>query len=173
MYNNGEIEIQMTLSVPIVNGKEEAMKTNRFEIFSTSIAQLVKSVQRLKSRKMAQHDLKGINALCLCQILESENGLSAAELSRLGEIDKAQVSRSMTELVDRELVYQEKLNGRRYKQKYRLTTAGTVVAEDVAAEIRKIQDAVSKNISPEELDAFYNTLYKLCDNFTELLEQEA
>ncbi|MBE6556097.1 MAG: MarR family transcriptional regulator [Ruminococcaceae bacterium] len=146
------------------------MRTNRFEIFSTSIAQLIKSVQYLKGQKMAQYGLKGTNALCLCQILESDGGLSATELARQGEIDKAQVSRCMAELMERGFVYRDDQNGRRYKQKYRLTPTGLTVAEDVNACIQEIQNAVSKNIPASDLDIFYKTLYKLCDNFAELIE---
>ena len=148
------------------------MRSNHFEIFSTSIAQLIKAVQLLKSRKMAQYGLKGTNALCLCQIYESENGLSAGELSTLGEIDKAQVSRCMAELSEKGFVYRDDEEGRRYKQKYRLTEKGESAAKDIQSTARRIQDAVGKDITDDELDNFYCTLYKLCENFSELLEEE-
>ena len=148
------------------------MRADHFEIFSTSIAQLIKAVQYLKSRKMAQYGLKGTNALCLCQILESENGLTAGELATQGEIDKAQVSRCMAELIEKGFVYREETEGRRYKQKYRLTPDGEHAAKDIQATARRIQDAVGKDVSDDDLDVFYCTLYKLCENFNELLEQE-
>ena len=148
------------------------MRNNRFEIFSTSVAQLIKSVQTLKSKKMAQYGLKGTNALCLCQILESGDGLTAMELARQGEIDKAQVSRCMAELTERGFVYRDDKNGHRYKQKYRLTAEGKVVATDINETVGRIQETVHKDVTPEELDVFYRTLYKLCDNFNELLVKE-
>ncbi len=147
------------------------MRNNHFEIFSSSVAQLVKAVQFLKSRKMAQYGLKGTNALCLCQILESEGGLTAGELSNLGEIDKAQVSRCMAELIEKGYVYREENEGRRYKQRYCLTTEGEAVARDVKATLGRVRAAVSKDISDDDLDVFYGTLYKLCENFSELLEE--
>ncbi len=149
------------------------MRSNRFEIFSTSVGQLVKSVTALKSRKMAKYGLKGTGALCLCQILESESGLTATELRRLGEIDKAQVSRCMNELSDKGLVYLDEQEGRKYKQKYRLTSYGDMVARDVQKTADLLQGAVQKGISQEELEAFYRTLYKLCDNFDEVLAKDA
>ena len=148
------------------------MRSNHFEIFSTSVAQLIKAVQLLKSRKMAQYGLKGTNALCLCQILESDGGLTAGELANLGEIDKAQVSRCMAELGEKGYVYREESEGRRYKQKYRLTAEGEAVARDVQATAKRVQAAVSKDITDDDLDVFYGTLYKLCENFGELLEKE-
>ena len=148
------------------------MRADHFEIFSTSIAQLIKAVQYLKNRKMAQYGLKGSNALCLCQILESEDGLTAGELATAAEIDKAQVSRCMAELIEKSFVYREESEGRRYKQKYRLTPEGECAAKDVQATARRIQEAVGKDVSDDDLDVFYGTLYKLCENFAELLEQE-
>lgn len=148
------------------------MRNNRFEIFSTSVSQLLKTVQSLKSKKMAQYGLKGTNALCLCQILESGSGLTAIELARQGEIDKAQVSRCMAELIERGYVYRDDQNGRRYKQKYRLTPEGTAVATDINDVVSSIQSTIHKDVTAEELDAFYRTLYKLCDNFNELIANQ-
>lgn len=149
------------------------MRSNRFELFSTSVAQLVKAVTALKSRKMAKYGLKGTGALCLCQILESDGGLTATELGKRGEIDKAQVSRCMAELTDKGLVYLDEQNGRKYKQKYRLTEYGLVVAKDVQKTSELLQEAVSSGITQEELESFYRTLYKLCDNFDKILAEEA
>ena len=147
------------------------MRTNRFEVFSTSIHQVIRAVQQLKSRKIAQYDLKGTGALCLCQLFESEDGLSAAELARLAQIDKAQVSRCVGELTARGFIYRDDREGRRYKQKYRLTEEGHAVAADVSGEFGRIQNALETDVTPEELSAFFVTLQKLCGNFEELLEQ--
>lgn len=149
------------------------MRANHFEVFSTSIAQLIKAVQYLKSCKMAQYGLKGTTALCLCQILESEDGLTAGELAEQGEIDKAQVSRCMTELSERGFVLRNNAEGRCYKQKYQLTAEGRAAAEDITAAASRVQESVSKNISEADLNVFYQTLYKLCENFAALLEEES
>lgn len=149
------------------------MRSNRFEIFSTSVSQLVKSVTALKSRKMAKYGLKGTGALCLCQILESDGGMTAAELGKRGEIDKAQISRCMAELTEKGLVYLDEQNGRKYKQKYRLTDYGFEVATDVQKTSDILQGALRSGITPEELDSFYRTLYKLCDNFDKVLASES
>jgi DNA-binding MarR family transcriptional regulator len=148
------------------------MRANHFEVFSTSIAQLIKAMQFLKSRKMAQYGLKGTTALCLCQILDSEGGLTAGELAELGEIDKAQVSRSMAELSEKGFVTRGDEENRRYKLKYQLTPKGRAAAEDITAAVRRVQDTVSKDISDADLNIFYSTLYKLCENFAALLEEE-
>ena len=145
------------------------MKKDRFEIFSTSVLRLVRSVQVLKARKMAEYGLKGTNAICLCRVLESETGLTATELASVCELDKAQVSRSMTELLQKGFVERDGGDERRYKQRYILTPTGQHAALDIRHTIAEIEEAVSKNIPPVALDHFYHTLYKLCDNFDVLL----
>lgn len=141
------------------------MKENRFDIFSSSVLQVARSVQVLKSRKMAEYDLKGTNVLCLCVICRSEEkGLSATELSRECEIDKAQVSRCMKELIDKGLVYRNDQEGRRYKQKYILTEKGIEVAKDMIRTADRVQAVLRKGISADELERFYKTLQTVCEN---------
>ena len=147
------------------------MKKDRFEIFSTSIMHVVRSVQILKSHKMAEYGLKGTNAVCLCRLLEGEGGLTAAELSSACELDKAQVSRSMAELQEKGFVVREGDDERRYKQRYVFTPKGQHAALDIRYTISEIEEAASKNIPPASLDHFYHTLYKLCDNFDALIER--
>ena len=147
------------------------MKKDRFEIFSTSVLRLVRSVQTLKARKMAEYGLKGTNAVCLCRVLESEGGLTATELSLTCELDKAQISRSMAELMEKGFIEKECDSERRYKQRYMLTPTGRNAALDIRHTIAEIEQSVSRNIPPSSLDHFYHTLYKLCDNFDVLLHK--
>ena len=145
------------------------MSTNRFEIFSTAVLRLVRAVQDIKAQKMAEYNLKGTGAVCLCRIFESADGLTAAELALACEVDKAQISRTMAELSARGLVWRS--GEGRYKQKYRLTDTGREIAADVLQTMHDIEGAVAEGIGEDELDGFYSTLYRLCDNFDKLLRK--
>ena len=147
------------------------MKSNNFELFSTGVSYLIKSIQQLKSRKMAEYGLKGTTALCLCQILESETGLTAGELSDQGEIDKAQVSRCMAELMEKGFVFRDNRDGKLYRQKYCLTEKGQNVARDIVESTSAIQTYIRKGVSDEDMKNFYRVLDVLCDNFSNLLEK--
>ena len=150
------------------------MQGNRFEIFSPAVLQLAKSVQYIKSRKLAEYDLKGTNALCLCKILDSKDeGLTATELAFTCDIDKAQVSRCMAELTEKGYVYRNDMGGRRYKQKYHLTEEGKTIAEDIDSVAAKVQKTLRRGITAEELDSFYLTLNQICENFGDLLGKES
>lgn len=148
------------------------MKIGSFELFSNAVAQLIKAMQLLKSRKMAEYDLKGTTYLCLCQIYDSESGLNAGELAERGEIDKAQVSRCVAELTEKGFIYRDDRDGRRYKQKYCLTEQGRVAAQDIVNSVGRIQRAVSKGITDREMEQFLGVLNTLCENFSELLQTE-
>ena len=147
------------------------MRNQRLEVFSNSINQVIKSMQYMKSRKMAQYGLKSTTCLCLCQIFRSEDGLNAGELAAAGEIDKAQVSRNVSELSEKGFIYRDEREGRRYKQKYRLTDLGRAAAEDILHSVDRVQDSVLEGISPEELRVFQSVLRRLCDNFRTLTKE--
>ena len=146
------------------------MKSNNFELFSTGVSHLIKNIQSLKSRKMAEYGLKGTTALCLCQIFESENGLCASELSEQGEIDKAQVSRCMSELIDKGFAFRDDKDGKQYRQKYCLTSKGLAVAQDIVKTTSEIQVRIRGSVSDEDMANFYRVLNILCDNFGEILK---
>lgn len=147
------------------------MKIGSVELFSNAVSQLIKAMQFLKSRKMAEYDLKGTTCLCLCQIYESEEGLNAGELAERGEIDKAQVSRCVAELTEKGFIYRDDREGRRYKQKYCLTDTGRLAAKDIVDSMERVQKAVRQGISDEEMEQFLSTLNTLCENFADLLQR--
>jgi len=148
------------------------MKSNQFEALSLSVAQMTKLLQQLKRQKMAEYGLRGATALCLCQLLESDGGLTAGELATLGEIDKAQVSRCMKELLDEGFAYREEREGRCYRQKYCLTETGRAAARDINGTARVMEEALGKRVTDAELDGFYKTLYKLTTGLSAFLEKD-
>ncbi|MBE6605366.1 MAG: MarR family transcriptional regulator [Ruminococcaceae bacterium] len=145
------------------------MERERFEILSATMLHLVRAVQEIKAQKMAAYGLKGRSAAVLCRIFEHGGALSATDLVRVCEVDKAQISRCLAELGACGFVEREDDGVRRYKQKYRLSAAGTHAAADISRAFADIERSVSKNLTAAELEVFFRTLYTLCDNFDELL----
>ena len=141
------------------------MQKCAYEAFVPVSLQIAKTVQAMKSQKMTAYGLKGTNATCLCRILLSENGLTATELATACGIDKAQVSRAMTELAERGLVCRDDRNGRRYKQKYHLTDAGVIAATDITEATRDVREALYRGIDENDLQVFNDVLARMCNNF--------
>ena len=118
---------------------------------------------------MGAYGLKGRSAAVLCRIFEQGGGMSATALVKACEVDKAQISRCLAELCEKGFVVREGTGEHRYKQNYVLTASGMAAAGDISRAFADIEQTVSKNIPPRELEGFYRTLYRLCDNFDALL----
>ena len=145
------------------------MERERFEILSATMLRLVRAVQEIKAQKMGAYGLKGRSAAVLCRIFEQGGGMSATALVKACEVDKAQISRCLAELCEKGFVVREGTGEHRYKQNYVLTASGMAAAGDISRAFADIERTVSKNLSAHELEGFYRTLYRLCDNFDALL----
>ena len=143
------------------------MKKNDFDLFSPELVRLAKKLHEMKNQKLAQHDIKVTNARCLCRIAASgEEGMSATQLSHMCDIDKAQISRCMLELIERQYVYRGEEEGKCYKQKYHLTEAGKRITDDLMASALEIRCVLGEGISDEEMTTFGDVLDRICSNFT-------
>ena len=137
-----------------------------FELVSLHLKHMLKGIQYKKSQKLAEYGLKGSTTQCLCCIAESEDGRNAGELSASLNIDKAQVSRCMAELVERGFVFRNGEEGKQYRQKYCLTESGRLVANDISKTSRAIHEKISEGVDAKDVDAFCRVLEILCHNST-------
>ena len=68
----------------------------RFEKFSFDIAQIYHYWHKITTDEMAKFGLKGSNAVYLTLLYQYEEGLTSAQLCELCSRDKADVSRTMS-----------------------------------------------------------------------------
>ena len=146
--------------------------SNNFDFLCVDIKRMLKSIQYMKSKKMAEYGLKGSTAQCLCHIAGAEQGLNASELSEYLNIDKAQVSRCMAELVERGFVFRNEKEGKQYRQKYCLTSEGQLVAQDMIKTSLDIRAMITKGVKDEDAAAFHRVLDILCRNSRMLQAEE-
>ena len=76
---------------------------DRFETFATTIATINRYVQKIKSMEMKTLGLKGTHVMCLYSLGKHPEGLTATQLCRLCGEDKAAISRTITELTEKDL----------------------------------------------------------------------
>ena len=144
----------------------------RFETFVTAIGQISRSLQKLKSSEMADFGLKGTHVMCLYQLQQHEAGLTAAQLTQLCDEDKAAISRSISELLDRGLVCSPEHSEKRYRKIIMLTDEGK---EITAAMDQKISGAVmsaARGYSQEDREIFYHVLLQVAENLQNACLQE-
>ena len=75
--------------------------TDRFETFVLTINRIYRCIQRIKDREMEALGLKGSHVMCLFQLRQHPEGLTAAELAERSLEDKAAVSRALARLEER------------------------------------------------------------------------
>jgi DNA-binding MarR family transcriptional regulator len=141
------------------------MQEDRFELFDVSVSLICKSIQKIKSEKMSAYGLKSSHVMFLIQLDKREDGLTAAELSKVGHVDKAQISRVISELTQKGFVTKlSAKHGQKYNVKLTLTATGKKVAGEINEIIAKLLEYVSSSIPRSDLDIFYRTLFTISDN---------
>ena len=141
----------------------------RFEEFSSLISSIQGSIQKLKARYTTQLGLKSVHVFWLYLLRTHPEGMSASELAAAVQSNRSLISRELDALFDKGIVYTQG-NGdkRRYGWKLMLTSKGRQLADVISAVAAEVQNTVSRDLSEEELIAFYRTLKILADGFNEL-----
>lgn len=143
----------------------------RFETFTVLLARISRSVRRMKAAQMAKFNLKGPHVSCLYYLCKV-GPMTAAELWKRCEEDKAAISRSLDSLEKMDYVSCECPDGKRYKALLRLTEAGEAVAGQIREEIDRILDAAGAGVEEQQREMMYRTLKTICANLEALTESE-
>ena len=139
------------------------MKHDRLDAFMTLIVGASRSVTKLKGSYMAKYGLGSTHTMCIRKLHASKDGLTRTQLAEYCELDKAQISRIINELSEKQYVYEGSGRGG-YKKKIVLTEKGKSVAEDINRIVLDINDFVSGKISDEEIETFYSVFGTICEN---------
>lgn len=143
--------------------------TDRFELFTTTITQIYKSLQKIKSHEMTEFQLKGTHVMCLYELHKHPDGLTVTELSTLCEEDKAAISRTVSELLERGFVSND--SEKKYRAPIVLTEEGRTITTQINELAASAAIAGSANMSHEERMTFYHTLTDISDNLKNYLEK--
>lgn len=130
----------------------------RFENFTTLIANIHKEIAHLKSKKMKQYGLKGCDCMCLYYLDQHPEGITASELARMIENDRAAISRSLTRLENDACVVVEKTPASKYRAKVFLTDKAKRILDDINATIDKVMCQATQGISEAQRNKMMHTL---------------
>ncbi|MBO7250805.1 MAG: hypothetical protein J6V42_05985 [Clostridia bacterium] len=139
------------------------MEKDRFLLFSSCLSEAQKSIARIKQKKMEHYGLASAHAICICQLEEHADGLTKTELSQICMVDKAQISRVISDVVKKGYVAVSATSSR-YRKKYFLTEYGRKIAGEIRKTILDINSFVSMDIPQEDIDKFYATFNIICEN---------
>ncbi len=137
---------------------------NRFEKFSSLIFEVTRQWHRISTEEMAKYDLKGSYALYLSKMSSYPEGITAARLSEECSRDKADVSRAVSAMINKGLIFKDPKAKNSYRALLKLTESGLSVAYHVEKRSSHAVDNASEGISDEDRATFYTVLEKITDN---------
>ncbi len=140
----------------------------RFERFSYAISEISRHWHKLTSEEMAKYNLKGTHSIYLVTLANHPDGLTAPELCKLCDRDKADVSRMMCIMEEMGLVYKQYAGNARYRGVFQLTETGQEAADHVRRRAAMAVDFAGKDLSDEERDTFYAALESIVKNLRQL-----
>ena len=138
------------------------MERDRYELFHQMISNASKTINRLKTKYMSRYGLSGTHTICLRHLYENPEGLTKSEISDYCDIDKAQITRIIGELIEKECVSSDE-SKKTYNRKFFLTEKGKNITNDINNMVISINHYVSADIPVEDIRHFYSVFEKIND----------
>lgn len=143
---------------------------DRFNIFTTTITELYKNLQRIKKREMSGLGLRGIHVMCLFRLKHNPEGLTLTQLSNSCAEDKAAMSRIVNELT--ELGYVTSNPEKKYRAPITLTAKGFEASNKVDKMIEEAVGAGGDGLTDEERVIFYRSTARISENLKKYLAED-
>lgn len=136
---------------------------DRLEEFSTLIGSAAKSLQKIKNKGMFPYGLGSAHTSCMRKLYEAPSGVTRAELARLCDVDKAQITRIIADLVEKQYIDSPVGSQSNYRRKIKLTEDGKRVVREINEIVLQMNQFVSGEIPQERIDIFYDTFTQICE----------
>ena len=140
----------------------------RFEKFSYLISELSKLLHKIESDELLELGLKGPYAIYILTLAKHQNGVCASKLSELCARVKADVSRAVAALIEKDIATKIISEDKKYRSPIALTEKGLLVAERISAKAKRAVEFASEGVSDEERKIFYESLETICSNMTKM-----
>jgi len=142
---------------------------DRFETFSLALFHISRYWNKIAADEMKQYGLKGSHAFYLVTILRNDGEITAGQLCELCGKDKADVSRAVATMEDKNML--QRVGPNPYRARLRLTESGRSAAESVRQTANLIVDRVGSDLTPESREVFYKALGSITANLEKLCKE--
>ena len=142
----------------------------RFQQFSFSISEIHRYLLQIERDEMEKLGYRAYFAQYLVIMNRHPDGVTAAELSKSSDKDKAAVSRAVAEMIERGLVTRQLVRGNGYRAPLRLTAKGKQVADHVCRRAVLAVSAVGGELSEQNRKVFYDSLITIAENMRKVSE---
>lgn len=142
----------------------------RFERFSTIIAELSRYWHKITTAEMEKYGLKGAHSIYLVTMARFPEGITAAQLCEACCKDKSDVSRMMNIMEKNGLVVKEGGHQNRYNGVFRLTEDGRAAAEYVKKRADLAVSLAGDQLTDETRAILYDALETIAENLRKIGE---
>lgn len=146
---------------------------DRFEAFTGSILELNRHLQKLKEIEMRPYGLRAGHVNCLYYLGKNPQGLTATELTEACREDKAAVSRSLAQLIEKGLVrgnFPE--HKRAYRTKLYLTEAGQQLVRTFDQRIDAALTSGGIGLTQQQKENLYSTMDTIINNLSVYISEK-
>lgn len=144
---------------------------DNFEKLYMGVCSIYKSIQKIKKSEMNIFGLSGKHVMPFYYLLNHSEGLTASEICKLSNADKAGVSRSLAEMKEEGYIYYEDDGDKKkYRNKIFLTEKGKEKAKAIRHIILQLTMENSQTITQEEREIFYRVLGMIAESLGEISE---
>ena len=143
----------------------------RFEQFSSIISGINRCIQKIETDEMEKYGCKGAYAQYLILLARYRDGLSIARISEMSAIDKAAVSRYITEMESKGLVKRE-YTQKKYNTKITLTNAGFDAYEFLYGRVLELVKDAGKSLTDSNRQIMYESLDMIYSSLCEISNKQ-
>lgn len=139
----------------------------RFERFLVSLSGITRSWHKIAASELKKFGLKGTHAIYFVTLLRYPEGITSASLSEICDRNKADVSRSVSELEKKGLICREG-GENKYRVLIRLTDEGRDIAEEIKRSANIAVEIAGMGLPEERRQIFYDTMELISSNLQNL-----
>ncbi len=146
------------------------LERDRYDRFNQMIVGANKSIYRIKHKRMLKYGLMSTHTTCLRLLYDNPAGLTKKEIADNCDIDKAQITRIVKDLLDKGYVSAEGTE-KAYNRKFFLSETGRKITEEINAIVLAVNEYVSGEIPVSDLEHFYSVFEKINNNLRQAEEK--
>lgn len=115
------------------------------------------------------HNLKPLD-FALLRLFLTDDEWTPTELARVLPVEVSAISRLVTKLVDRGLLYRRRPRTDRRIVLLKLTEEGTALALEMHRRVQAYEESLVQDIPEDEIENFLSTIRKILDNYNDMTE---
>ena len=145
----------------------------KFESFVNTVTRAYKTLSRLKNQVTESMGLRGNHVMCMHYLGKNPEGLTATELCKLCNEDKAAVSRTVLDLTQKGLVIPTDIESKRkYRTVIKLSPLGEEYNSRIGNIIVESVEITTGDFTEEERECFYKVFESIIVSLEGMIKEE-